>query len=504
MAAASAPGDDRSLRRAARGSILNLLGSVVSGVATFAMTVAVTRLSAPEAAGVFFSATSLFILASGLGRLGTNTGLVYFISRARARGLGAYAGEYMRVAARPVAIVAVVMAVGLFLAAEPLGQLLSHDRAGEFAGYMRAMAVFVPLAAIANLAMAGTQGLGTMKVYVAMEHLARPLLQLGLVTLFLALTWTHALPIAWSVAYLPVAVVAWLWWRRLSHRQGRPLVPEGRVSRTFWMFTAPRALASVSQVAMQRLDIILVGALAGLAEAAVYTAATRFLVLGQMAGRAISMSVQPLLGEALGRADLADAKRLYQVCTTWLILGTWPIYILLMSFSHVVLVIFGSGYDVADQALLVLCGAMLFATACGTVDMVLNMAGKSLWNLVNVLIAFAVNLTLDLILIPQLGFMGAAIGWAGAILVANLLPLFQVMHTPGLHPFGRPTLLAMGASALCFGVLPYGASAVADGDGTVTAVAVGAGCVLYLGFLLVARRVLELGLLVTALRRRRR
>lgn len=495
--------DGRSLRRAARGSVLNLTGSVVTGVAAFAMTVAVTRLATPTEAGIFFSATSLFILASNLGRLGTNTGLVYFLSGARARGLGAQAGAYMRVAAQPVLVVALGMALALFFAADALGSLLSPERAEEFAHYMRLMAPFVPLAAVANLAIAGTQGLGTMKVYAAIDQVVKPVLQLVAVALALILLGVHAIPVAWSAAFLPVALVAWIWWHRLCALQGEPQVPDQPIAKAFWKFTSPRALASVSQVAMQRLDIILVGALAGLAEAAIYAAATRFLVLGQMAGRAISLSVQPLLGEALARRDLGDARRLYQVCTAWLVLGTWPLYFLLIGFAHVALVVFGDGYEEGGAALVLLCGAMLFATACGMVDMVLNMAGRSLWNLMNVLIAFAVNLTLDILLIPTMGFMGAAVGWAAAILVANLLPLVQVLSNPGLHPFGAATILAMGVSALLFGVLPYSVRMLSGDDSTYTAISIGVAFALYGTFLALTRKRLELGLLFASLRRRR-
>lgn len=497
--------ESRSLRRAARGSVLNLFGSIIAGLATFVLTIIVTRGSSQAEAGVFFSATSLFLLASNLGRLGTNTGLVYFISRARARGQRALARMYMRIASVPVLAVAVVMALLLFLSADELGRLLSPGRAEEFALYMQVMAFFVPAAAVANLAVSGSQGLGTMKVYAVLDHMVRPLLQLLAVAGILLLTGhSGGISIAWSIAYLPLAVAGWWWWHRLAEPHGADDGRPREAWKAFWKFTSPRALASVSQVAMQRLDIILVGALAGLAQAAIYTAATRFLVLGQMAGRAISLSVQPLLGEALARRDLPDARRLYQVCTAWLVVGTWPFYLLLMGFGGPVLVVFGQGYSDGSSALLLLCAAMLFATACGMVDMVLNMAGKSLWNLVNVLIAFAVNLSLDLILIPRMGFMGAAIGWAAAITVANLLPLVQILFVPGLHPFGRGTLAAMGVSVVCFAALPYGTSLAFPRNGVATMVAIGVGALLYLAFLVKARDMLALKMLLGALRRRRR
>ena len=74
---------------------------------------------------------------------------------------------------------------------------------------------------------------------------------------------------------------------------------------------------------------------------------------------------------------------------------------------------------------------MLVATGCGMVDMVLAMAGRTSWNLVNVLVALAVTIGLDVLLIPRLGALGAAIGLACAMVANNLLPLIQVGRALG-------------------------------------------------------------------------
>ena len=58
---------------------------------------------------------------------------------------------------------------------------------------------------------------------------------------------------------------------------------------------------------------------------------------------------------------------------------------------------------------------------------------------------------------PAAGHLGAAIGWAAAILANNLLPLTQLLLAYGLHPFGRATLAAMALAGTCFGLLPLAA-----------------------------------------------
>lgn len=476
----------------------------MSALATFALTAAVARMyPSQQDAGILFAATSLFLIASNLGALGTANGLVFFISGARGRRELSTVSRYMRIALPPVLVVAVLTVAVLVFCARPLGDLVGEHDGARFAQFVQIIALAIPFAAVANLALSATRGLGTMKPTAMLDQVMRPTLQLLLVVGALALAADHAVPWSWAAAYIPLAALSWLAWRRmlstLPPQQGSILRGE-RVR--FWKFSGARALTGVAQVSMQRLDIILVATLAGLSAAAIYTAATRFLVLGQMAARAVSQSVQPLLGELLAQGNLPGAKHLYQASTAWLILVTWPLYFTLLLFGPLVLQVFGSGYETGQNVLSVLCATMLLATACGMVDVVLVMAGKSSWSLWNALTAFAVNLGLDLLLIPSHGIVGAALGWASAILIGNLVPLAQVRFALGLHPFGRATLLACALCALCFGAVPAITSIALAGDWSGALYGCALGLVAWISALYACRHILELTVLFGALRKR--
>jgi O-antigen/teichoic acid export membrane protein len=105
------------------------------------------------------------------------------------------------------------------------------------------------------------------------------------------------------------------------------------------------------------------------------------------------------------------------------------------------------------------------------VDMVLAMAGRTSWNLVNVLVALAVTVGLDVVLIPRFGALGAAIGLACAMVANNLLPLVQVGRIARLHPFGAGTIAAALLSLGCFGVLPWAVTAAFGSSAGTLAVA---------------------------------
>jgi O-antigen/teichoic acid export membrane protein len=431
-----------------KASLVNLVGAGFTGVAGLAVTWLVARSLGPATAGAFFAAMAAFVLASGLAKLGTTTGLVYWVARFRAQGRPDLAASCLRVGLVPVAVAATTLAVGLWVAAPWLGT--------GGGGALRVLAMFLPAAALTDAMLAGTRGYQLMRPTVALDKVLRPALQLlGVVALAIAALWTAvplaAWPLVWALPYVPLLLLAGYALRTVSDG---PTTSGTEIRARFWRFTGPRAVASVLQLALQRLDILLVAALAGPAPAAIYTVAGRFVIIGQLVNQAIGYPIQPRLAERLGTGDLAGAGELYRTVTAWLVLTTWPLYLLVIGYAPFYLGLFGESYRHAAPVVVVLAAAMMLATACGPVDMMLAMAGRTSWNLLNVGLALAAMVGVDLVLIPRHGALGAAIGLAVAITVNNLLPLAQLWYALRLHPFGQATLGAAALATGCFGVLP--------------------------------------------------
>ena len=379
----------------------------------------------------------------------------------------------------------------------------------------------LPFAALADTFLGASRGYRDMMPTVLVDRIGRSTLQLAGVATAILLGGGALLAPLWALPYVPAGIVSWWWLRRIRRRDalavvaappaasaasapsaadqptdliedraGRDVVAAG--ARGFWRFTGPRTLASAAQIVIQRLDIVLVGIIRGPAEAAVYTAATRFLVVGQLANVAIGMAAQPQFTHLFTIRDRLAANTVYQVTTSWLIVLTWPLYLLTVIYGPAVLAVFGHSYQVGGPVMVILGLSMLVSGACGQVDVVLTTTGRSTWSLANGLLAVIVNVSVDLALIPRYGIVGAAIGWAAAIGVMNLVPLTQLATVIRVHPFGRGWLAACLLSLLSFGAIPLAVRALAGESAAATAAAVAAGCLVMLAGLRLGRNVLQL------------
>ncbi len=513
----------------ARGSALNMAGAAVAGLTTIVVTALATRHFDKPVAGAFFTAISLFLIVRAVAGLGANVGAVNFIARLRSLGQPEKIPLMIRAALIPVAVVSVTVAAGLFLGAEPLAHLALSGKLGQsgatpamVADTLRAFGLVLPFAALLDGILGATRGYRDMRPTVFVDNFGRSIGQLlGVVVAVVAGSAALLAPL-WSVPYVPAAIIAWLWLSRIRRRTASRMAGAGRkrtrpkVARTggaraltmttrgFWLFTAPRALASVAQIIIQRFDIVLVAILRGPAEAAVYTAATRFLVAGQFANSAINWAAQPWFAELFAVGNRRGAGLVYKVTTAWLILLTWPLYLLCIVYGAEILTVFGRSYRAGDTVMVILSCAMLLVMGCGQVDMILVTSGRSSWSLMNGILAVVVNVGLDLYLIPRYGITGAALGWAITFGVTNLMPLTQIAVTMKLHPFGRGSLIAMALTTFSFLVVPFTARALLGRHAAVSVAAVALGCVLLAVGLWRFRGVLRLSVMpgVSVLQRR--
>lgn len=431
------------LHRIGRGGSLNLMAAAVAAGMGIALSVVVARSFSEEDTGLYFAATSVALLGASMTRLGTSIGLVYWVARLREHGHGDQIRNLLGVALKPVLLLSTLGGVLLFVSAPWLSDVLL-DGSDTGTAMLRVLAFVLPAIVSFDALVGCTRGMGSMIPTATFDKVTRPTLQLVLVAIAALSGSVVAATAAWALPYVVVVAVVGVWVARRT--RSSPVDRSLDLRRSFWTFTWPRAITSIVQQARQRFDIVLVSAIQGPAEAALYAVATRFLVVGQLTNSALALAAQPQVAR-LSVSERHDAiAGVYRSTTTWIITMNGPLYLGIAIFSPLLLSIFGETYVSAWPVTVTLCIAAFFGNASGMVDVMLSMTGRTSVTLANSLGALATQVVLIVLLVPTWGAFGAAIAWGTSILVINGLSITHLARTDGIHPFEVGTGLAIAAN----------------------------------------------------------
>src|SRR5262245_17898674 len=276
-------GDDPSrgndLRRLARGSALNVAGSTVAVALNLILPVIITRNLTQDQAGLFFQATALFAILLNVGTLGADTGVLRSLPQAlvlhRARDLR----RYLVIAIVPAVLFSLVLTGVMLALAGPLSRLVIDDPAlaGDFRTVLLVLLPWVPVTVVYAIIMSASRGLDSVRPLVFVEKIGRNALETGAAGTAAILTTSVALIVtAWIAPYVAMLAVIVLWVVRRIHkilaRDSSDLGPPTAwrtLGVEFWRFSGPRAVSRFFTIALQRFDILIVGALRGPADAAV-------------------------------------------------------------------------------------------------------------------------------------------------------------------------------------------------------------------------------------------
>jgi O-antigen/teichoic acid export membrane protein len=174
---------------------------------------------------------------------------------------------------------------------------------------------------------------------------------------------------------------------------------------------------------------------------------------------AVVSSSMPLFAQLSDRRDHAGMEHLYRTTSKWTYAINLPLFLVLVLFPQAILSLFGEDFQTGFGALMIMAFAGLANAGTGTSGAILDMAGYTSLKLVNSGAALGSALLLNVLLIPPLGLLGAAVALSVSTAILNLLRLAEVGWLLRLNPYDRtflkPTLaaaLAVAAALVASGV----------------------------------------------------
>jgi O-antigen/teichoic acid export membrane protein len=409
----------REERRTARSGLVGLTGAVINGALGFVLATVITRTYGADGSGALFTAIGVVTIAGAVCCLGADTGLMWGLPRSSAP--------------RRLLPVALLPTLGLSAAVAVVGVLSTS-------GLIRPAFAGVPLVVAATVLLAAVRATRPVRDYVGVQFVLVPVLR---PVLLLAAGGSLLLGFAGWLLPLALAAVIGLF---LGPGFGRPAG-----WRSFWAFALPRAASAAIDASSMWTGVLLTGALSTRAEAGVFAAVGRYVLAGLLIMQGLRVAIAPQLSRLFAASSVDEAARVYRRTTGWIVLLSWPAYLLLAVFAPAFLSLFGPEFAAGATPMAVLAVAMLANVGVGLVQTVLLMSGNSRGHLSATASGLAVSLTAGVLLIPGSGALGAAIAWSLGIVCENVLAAILARRVVGAL-FSRDVLRSAAVAAGCTAV----------------------------------------------------
>ena len=430
------------------GGLLNICGAIINQATVFATVVMIGHQLGSRSVGLYTQAFALRSIASLVCMGGMRNAMTRYVAVFLANKDAAAVRGTIRAGLWAAALAAAAASAGIFLNATTIAHKFFDD-ADLAVGIGYSALSLIPATVMVG-ALSACQGFRTMRAYAIIGSILEPCLRFACAVVSLSFGFGVDGALFGLVLASTISCGASLWaLHRLSsglpHAPPRyPLAEIGRYSLYSWF-------SSVANQGLLYADTLILGAYLPSTDVGVYSVASRAILLGSVAVTPLAASFAPRAADLWERHMLANLRRVFVVTSEWLFISALPLTIAVFVFPYTVLGIFGSGFGQGAIVIQILAAGALFDAWGTAAGVTLNMLGRNNLNMFDSIGVLAVNIGLNLMLIPRYGIAGAAFAWSASLVLYAVVRIVQIRYWV-LHvvPASKRLIKASVAAGLAF------------------------------------------------------
>ena len=190
-------------------------------------------------------------------------------------------------------------------------------------------------------------------------------------------------------------------------------------------------------------------------DAGLYVPASHLALIVTYPLVAFGQILGPLIAEYFYNDRLEKLFYLYRTATRWIFSISFPLFLLLLLFNVEVLRLFGEHYLLTWPVLIILSFGHLCSSIFGNINVFFSMTKYPGIVLFIAILSNIVNIVLNIILIPKLGILGAAIATAVSIIILNLLGVCFMVNKFKVNPFSLKMFKPFLSGVIAYCVLDF-------------------------------------------------
>jgi len=199
--------------------------------------------------------------------------------------------------------------------------------------------------------------------------------------------------------------------------------------------SGPMAISAITYLLMQSVDVILLSKFTSFDRVAFYSVAIKLTTIISLVLASVNTVYAPSFAEWYNRKNFNGLRGGIKKSTQLIFLLTFPAILVVFLFSNRILGLFGEDYVMARSSLIVLLIGQAVNALCGSAGVYMNMTGKQVVFQRILLVAFAINITLNLVLIPIYDILGAAIATSISTIFWNVVTTAYIYRKDNVKTF---------------------------------------------------------------------
>lgn len=449
---------NQGLKLIAKSSAIIFIGLLFSKLSLYAYRILISRTYGAEIYGVFSLSVMLIGWFKVFSGLGLKQGLSRYIPFFRARKEDEKIQYIFKKSFLILIIISAIAGLLLFF----LSDLIAIDifSNSNLVIFLRIFSIALPLIVLGESLLSAIKSYEQIGWFSFISNVLGNLVML--MCLFLLIFFEADLisvPISYALGYSSMFFVAYIVCKKkipkifkLHRKSG---IESGKIAfKEMFSYSWPFIFYGIVLLIFSWTDSLMLGIFRTAEEVGFYNAAMPFAALIEFPLIIFIQFFFPLVTKEFSKNRMDIVKQLSQQVGKWIFIMTIPIFIILFCFPGVFLKLFGEEYLVAESALRFLSVGVLFSTIFGISQELLSMKGKSKLILLDMVVAGAINVLLNFLLVPNYGISGASIATMVSLIFLSLTFFIQVYRNLSIIPLRRKVLrvsiIAVVATSLLF------------------------------------------------------